>query len=117
MTLNQLQTSIYLRRGYEGKANEELDEMIQRKNEIRFIKSQRLKWLSHMERMPKEREVTGMYKWKPLASRPMGRPKNSWEDDVKNDLQTMKIKNWKKSVLNRDFWKTIVERTETDVEL
>jgi hypothetical protein len=40
------------------KTNEELDVLIQRKNIIRFIKSQRLKWLGHVERMPKEREVT-----------------------------------------------------------
>jgi hypothetical protein len=32
-------------------------------------------------------------------------------------LQTMKVKNWKKSVLNRDLWKTVVERTETHIEL
>ena len=52
------------------KTNEELDELIKRKNIIRFIKSQRLKWLGHMERMPNEREVTRIYGWKPLASRP-----------------------------------------------
>ena len=62
--------------------------------------------------MPKETEVTIIYKWKPLASRPIGRPKNRWEDDVRKDLQTMKIKNWKKSVLNRDLWKTTVEQTK-----
>jgi hypothetical protein len=80
------------------KTNEELDELIQRINIIRFIKSQRLKWLGHVERMPKK-EVTRIYKWKPLASRPIGRPKNRWEDDVRKDLQTMNIKNWKRSVL------------------
>ena len=99
------------------KTNEELDDPIQQKNIIRFIKSQRLKWLGHVERMPKEREVTRIYKWKPFASRPIGRPKNRWEDDVRKGLQTMKIKNWTKSVLNRDLWKTIVERTKTDIEL
>jgi hypothetical protein len=29
----------------------------------------------------------------------------------------MQIKNWKKSVLNRDLWKIIVERTKTHIEL
>jgi hypothetical protein len=66
--------------------NEELDELIRRKNIIRVIISQRLKWLGHAERMPKEREVTRIYKWMPLASRPIGRPKNRWEDDVRKDL-------------------------------
>jgi hypothetical protein len=51
--------------------------------------------------MPKGGEVTRIYKWKPLASRPIGRPKKRWEDDVRKDLQTMKIKNWKRSVLDR----------------
>jgi len=37
-----------------------------------------------------------------LASRPKGRPKNRWEDDVRMNLQKMKIKNWKRSVLDRD---------------
>ena len=83
----------------------------------KFIKSQRLKWLGHVERMPNEREVTIIYKWKPLASRPKGRPENRWEDDVRMELQKMKIKNWKRSVLDRDSWRTIVEQTETHKEL
>ena len=73
--------------------------------------------LGHVERMPKEREVTRIYKWKPLASRPKGRPKNRWEDDVRMDLQKMKIKNCKRSVLDRNLWRTIVERTKTRKEL
>jgi hypothetical protein len=32
---------------------------------------------------------------------------------VRKDLQTVKVKNWKKSVLNRDWWKTVVEQTKT----
>jgi len=99
------------------KTNEELDELIKRKNIIRFIKSQRLKWLGHMERMPNEREVTRIYEWKPLASRPKGRPKNRWEDNVRMDLQKMKIKNWRRSVLDRDLWRTVVERTKTRKQL
>jgi hypothetical protein len=46
-----------------------------------------------METMPKEREVARIYKWKLFASRPIGRPKNRWEDDVRKDLQIIKIKN------------------------
>jgi hypothetical protein len=99
------------------KTNEELDKLIKQKNIIRDIKSQRLKWLGHMERMPNEREVTRICKWKPLASRPKGRTKKRWEDDVRMDLQKMKIENWKKSVLDRNLWRTIVERTKTHTEL
>jgi hypothetical protein len=99
------------------KTNEKLDDLTERQNVIRFIKSQRLKWLGRVERMPQEREVTRIYKWKPFASRLRGRPKIRWEDYIRKDLQTMRIKNWKKSVLDRDSWKTIVERTKTHSEL
>jgi hypothetical protein len=67
--------------------------------------------------MLNEREVTIIYKWMQLASRPKGIRKNKWEDDVRADLQKMKIKNWKKSVLDRDSWRTIVEWTKTHNEL
>jgi hypothetical protein len=70
-----------------------------------------------VERMPKEREVIRIYRWKSSASRPIGRPKNWWEDDVRKDLQTMKIKTWKKSVLDRDSWNATVEWTKTHTQL
>jgi hypothetical protein len=64
-----------------------------KKNIIKFIKFQRLKRLGHLEGLPKEREVTRIYKWKPLASRPIGRQENRWEGDVRMDLDTLKVKN------------------------
>jgi hypothetical protein len=64
-----------------------------------------------------KKEITIIFKWKPFASKPIGRPKNRWEDDVRKDLQTVKTINWKKGVLNRDLWKTVVERTKTHIEL
>jgi hypothetical protein len=67
--------------------------------------------------MPQEKEITRSYKWKPFASRPIGRPKIRWEDDIQKDLQTMRIKNWKKSVLDKDSRKTVVERTKAHNEL
>jgi hypothetical protein len=31
-----------------------------------------------------------VYKWKPM----LRRPKNRWEDDIRNDMKKLKIKNW-----------------------
>jgi hypothetical protein len=39
-----------------------------------------------------------------------------WEH-IRKDLQTMRIENWKKSVLDRDSWKAIVEQTIAHNEL
>jgi hypothetical protein len=44
--------------------------------------------------MPEERMLKKVYKWKPMLRRPLGRPKNRWEDDIRNYMKKLKIKNW-----------------------
>jgi hypothetical protein len=58
-----------------------------------------------------------IYKWKPFTSRPVGRPKTRWEDDVRNGLKKMKLIKWREQVQNRPKWKDIVEKTKTLSEL
>jgi len=75
------------------KTNEELENAIRYENIVRHIKSKRLSWLAHVERMTNERVPEIIYKWKPYATRPKGRPRLRWEDDVRNDLGSMGVKN------------------------
>jgi hypothetical protein len=49
--------------------------------------AQRLSWFGLLHRMPEERMVKRVYKWKPMLTRPLGRPKNRWEDDIINDTK------------------------------
>jgi hypothetical protein len=51
--------------------------------------------------MPDERMVKMVYEWKPMATRSLGRPKNRWKNDVKNDLNIMGMCNWKKRTVFR----------------
>jgi hypothetical protein len=44
--------------------------------------------------MPEERMIKKLHKWKPILRRSLGRPKNRREDDIKNDMKKLKIKNW-----------------------
>jgi hypothetical protein len=48
-----------------------------------------------------------------MAMRSLGRPQTRWENDVKNDLNTMKICNWKDCIQDRHKWKKIVEKAKT----
>jgi hypothetical protein len=59
----------------------ELDELINHRNIINYVKSQRLSWFGYINRMPETSGVKKIYKWKPLSGRPAGRPKSRWEDD------------------------------------
>jgi len=78
---------------------------------------QRLSWLGHVERMPNERVAKTIYKWKPYATRPEGSPRLRWEDNVRNDLRKMGVKNWKQRAQERKQWNEITEQAKTDKEL
>ena len=48
-----------------------------------------------------------------MSIRPQRRPKNRWEDDIRNDMKTLKIKNWISCIQDRSKWKLYVERGKT----
>jgi hypothetical protein len=78
------------------KTDAELENLIEYKNIIHFIKAHVLRWLGHVERMPEERDVKKIYIWKIIASTPIACPKIRWMDNVMKDIQEMKIGNWKR---------------------
>jgi hypothetical protein len=60
--------------------------------------------------MPDTRTVKKIFNWKPLTKRSQGRPKHRWEDNIKQDICQMKIKNWIACVQDRGKWKKVFER-------
>jgi len=97
------------------KTNQELDEIIKRKNIINCIRAaQRLSWLlGHIERMQGTRMVKAIYSWKHISRRPIGRPKTRWGDDVRKDIQKLKVPNWKTLGQDRGRWRELVEKAKT----
>jgi len=83
------------------KTNQELDKIIKHKSIINFARVQRLGWYGHIERMQETRMVKAVYSWKPISKRPKGRPNIRWEDDVKKDIQRLKVSHWKTLVQDR----------------
>jgi len=63
--------------------------------------------------MTEENNVQKFEGWKPMAKRPMGRPKICWEGDVLEYIKSINIRNWKKVAQNRDSWKKVVEQART----
>jgi len=92
------------------KTNEELDKLIKHKNIVKYTEAQRLSWFGHVQRMPDTRTVKKIFKWKPLTKRSNGRPKYSWEDNIKQDICQMRIKNWIACVQDRGKWKRSLRR-------
>jgi len=63
--------------------------------------------------MTNERVAKTIYKWKPYATRPKGRPRVRWEDDVRK----MGVNNWKQTTQERKKRKEIIEQAKTHKEL
>jgi len=63
--------------------------------------------------MQETRMVKAINSWKPISKRSTGRPKIRCEDDVKKDIQKLKVPNWKTFVQDRRRWKEVVEMAKT----
>jgi len=62
--------------------NEELNDLYSSPNIVRVIKSSRMSWAGHVERMGERRGVYMVLVGKPLGKRPLGRPKSRWKDNI-----------------------------------
>jgi hypothetical protein len=95
------------------KTDEELYKLIKHKNIVNHIKAQRLSWFGHVQRMPDTRTVKKVFTWNPVTKRSQGKPKYRWEDNVKQGIYQMKVKNWITCVQDRRKCKDVVEKAVT----
>jgi hypothetical protein len=63
--------------------------------------------------MQETRVVKAVHSWKTISRRPIIRLKRRWEDDVRKDIQKLKVSNWKTLVQDRRRWKGLVEKAKT----
>jgi len=67
--------------------NEELNDLYSLPNNVRVVKSRRMRWAGHVARVGEDRRVHRVLAGKPEGKRPLGRPRHRWEDNIKMDLQ------------------------------
>jgi len=91
----------------------EIDNLIQSADIVRFIKAQGIKWLGHIQRMDQARPSTKLLDWKPMGTRPVGKPRQRWLEDVMEDLKNLKVKNCKEAAKDRGTWRDSAEKAKT----
>ena len=69
--------------------------------------------------MDTTRTVKKLTEWEPCSSRPVGRPRLRWLDQVEEDLKKMKVRNWREREREREkfkdrrLWNKIVKQAKT----
>ena len=91
----------------------EIDKLIKGADTVIFITAQRIKWLGHIQRMDQAGPTRKLLDWKPMGTRPIGRPRQRWQQDVMEDLKKMKVKNWKETAKDRRTWRDLTEKAKT----
>jgi hypothetical protein len=77
--------------------NEELHSLYSSPNIIRMIKSRRMSWARHVERMGEKRNAYRILVGKSEGKRPLGKTRRRWVDNIKIDLAQ-----------DRDQWRALV---------
>jgi len=90
--------------------NEELNDLYCSPNNVRVIKSRRMRWVGHVARMGEESGVCSVLVGKPEGKRPLGRPRRRWVDNIRMDLQEVGCgyMDWIGLAQDRDRWRTLV---------
>jgi hypothetical protein len=75
-----------------------------------MIKSRRMRWAGHVARMGEGRGVYRVLAGRPEGKRSLGRPRRTWEDNIKMDLMEIGIDgpNWIRLARDRVQWQTFV---------
>jgi len=63
--------------------------------------------------MDTTRIVKKVTEMEPCSSRPVGRPRLRWLDQVGGDLKKMKVRNWREKCKDRRLWNEIVKQAKT----
>jgi hypothetical protein len=79
----------------------EIDNLTEGAGIVRFIKAQRIKWVGHIQRMDQARPTRKLLDWKRMGTRPVGRPRQRWQEDVMEDTKKLKVKNWKEAAKDK----------------
>ena len=90
--------------------NEEQNDLYSSPNIARAIKLRRMRWAGHVARMGEERGVYRVLVGKQEGKRPLGKPRRSWVDNIKLDLQEVGCgyMDWIGLPQDRDRWRTLV---------
>jgi hypothetical protein len=88
--------------------NKEIYAIVKNPTITETIRLHRLRWFGHVQRM-EENRITKRVLYMNLGStRPRGRPRNRWQDEIREDGIIVVGEEWQEKVYNREEWKKLL---------
>jgi hypothetical protein len=96
--------------GWRELHNEELHNLCSSLNIIKMIKSRKMRWARHVERLGAKRNAYRILAGKPERKKPLGRPGCRWVVNIKMDLRETRWggMDWIDLAQDRNQWRALV---------
>ena len=91
--------------GWERRSNNETYELFNEPTIEEVVRSKRLQWLGHMERMDDSRTVKRIKGRATEGKRKPGRPRKESRETVWEDIRRRNITNWREKAMDKKRWK------------
>jgi hypothetical protein len=87
--------------------NKEIYAIVKKPTITETIRLHRLRWFGHVQRM-EENRIPKRVLYMNLETRLRGRPRNRWQDEVREDRRIVDGEEWQVKVHNREKWKKLL---------
>jgi hypothetical protein len=88
--------------------NKEIYANLKKPTIIQTIRLNRLRWFGHVQRMEENRIPKIVVYINLGTTRLRGRPRNRWQDEVREDGRIAGGERWQEKVCNREEWKKLL---------
>ena len=90
--------------------NKEIYASVKKRTIIETLRLNRLRWFGHVQRMEESRILKRVLCVNLGTTRLRGRPRNRWQDEVREDVRTVGVEVWHAKVRNREDWKKLLRK-------
>ena len=89
-------------------SNEEIYANIKKRTITETIRLHRLRWFGHVQRMEENRIPKRVLYMNLETTKPRGRPRNGWLDEVRENGRMVGGEEWQEKVYDGEEWKTLL---------
>ena len=88
--------------------NKEIYASVKKPTKIGTIRLNRLRWFGHVQRMEENRVPKKVLNMNLGTTRLRGRPRNRWQDEVKEDGRIVGREGWQEKLHDKEEWKKLL---------